>query len=96
MSRHEPSFECKGIYVSVLGKIGDNEYNRGGGNMRKSIAAVALVAIVALGLLYTGAITLAHAYVHVSKTVMTKHGVYPKSVTHTKHGTVIHTGSMSY
>ena len=51
---------------------------------------------MALGLLYTGAITLAHAYVHVSKTVMTKHGVYPKSVTHTKHGTVIHTGSMSY
>jgi len=55
--------------------------------MRKSIAA--LVAFVALGLLYTGAMTLAHAYV-------TKHGVHHTSVTHTKYGTVIHTGSMSY
>jgi hypothetical protein len=56
--------------------------------MRKSIAILALVAFVALGLLYTGAMTPAHAYVHVSKTVMTRHGIYHKSVTHTKHGTV--------
>jgi hypothetical protein len=64
--------------------------------MRKSIAALALVAFVALGLLYTGAMTLAHAYVHVGKTVKTKHGIYHKGVTHTKHGTVIHRGAMAY
>jgi len=64
--------------------------------MRKSIAILTLVAFVALGLLYTGAMTLAHAYVHVSKTVMTKHGVYHKSYTHTKHGTVVHTGAMAW
>jgi hypothetical protein len=64
--------------------------------MRKSIAAVALVAFVALGLLYTGTMTLAHACVHVSKTVRTPHGVHLTSVTHTKHGTVIHTGAMAY
>jgi hypothetical protein len=64
--------------------------------MVKSIAILALVAFVALGLLYTGTMTLAHAYVHVSKTVMTKHGIYHKSVTHTKHGTVVHTGAMAY
>ena len=44
--------------------------------MRKSIAILALVALVALGLLYTGAVTQAHAAVHVSKTVKTKHGVF--------------------
>lgn len=64
--------------------------------MRKSIAALALVAFVALGLLYTGAMTLAHAFVHVSKTVKTKHGISHKSVTHTKHGTVIHRGAMAW
>ena len=64
--------------------------------MRKSIAALALVAFVALGLLYTGTMTLAHASVHVSKTVKTAHGIYHKSVTHTKHGTVIHRGAMAY
>jgi hypothetical protein len=52
--------------------------------MRKSIATLALAAFVTLGLLYTGAMTLAHAYVHVSKTVKTPHGVYHKSYTHTK------------
>jgi len=55
--------------------------------MIKSIPTLALAAFVALRLLYTGAITLAHAYVHVSKTVKTAHGVYHKSYTHTKHGT---------
>jgi hypothetical protein len=35
-----------------------------------------------LGLLYTGAMTLAHAYVHISKTVKTSPGVYHKSVTY--------------
>ena len=64
--------------------------------MKKSIAALALVAFVALGLLYTGAMTLAHAYVHVSKTVKTAHGMYHKNVTHAKHGTVIHTGAMAW
>ena len=64
--------------------------------MRESIAALALVAFVALGLLYTGAMTSAHAYVHVSKTVKTKHGIYHKSVTQTKRGTVIHRGAMAY
>ncbi len=64
--------------------------------MRKSIAALALVAFVALGLLYTGAMTLAHGYVHVGKTVKTPHGVYHKGYTHTKHGTVIHRGAMAY
>ena len=64
--------------------------------MRKSIAILALVAFVALGLLYTGAMTLAHASVHVSKTVKTAHGIHHTSVTHTKHGTMIHTGSMAY
>jgi hypothetical protein len=77
-------------------KFDGNEYSQGGGNMRKSIAALALVAFVALGLLYTGAMTLAHGYVHVSKTVKTKHGIYHKSVTHTKHGTVIRRGAMAY
>jgi hypothetical protein len=64
--------------------------------MRKSIAVLALVSFVALGLLYTGAMTLAHASVHVSKTVKTPHGIHHTSVTHTKHGTMIHTGSMTY
>jgi hypothetical protein len=64
--------------------------------MRKSIAILALVSFVALGLLYTGAMTQAHAAIHVSKTVKTQHGVYHKSVTHTKHGTVVHTGAMAY
>jgi hypothetical protein len=64
--------------------------------MRKSIVVLALVSFVALGLLYTGAITLAHASVHVSKTVKTPHGIHHTSVTHTKHGTMIHTGSMAY
>jgi len=62
--------------------------------MRKSIAILALVAFVTLGLLYTGAMTLADASVHVSKTVKTSHGIHHTSVTHTKHGTMIHTGSM--
>ena len=61
--------------------------------MRKSIA---LVAFVALGLLYTGAMIQAHAAVHVSKTVKTKHGIFYKSVTHTKRGTVVHRGAMAY
>jgi len=64
--------------------------------MRKSIAILALVAFVTLGLLYTGAMTLTHASVHVSKTVKTSHGIHHTSVTHTKHGTMIHTGSMAY
>jgi hypothetical protein len=64
--------------------------------MRKSIAILALVVFVALGLLYMGAMTLAHAAVHVSKTVKTSHGIHHTSVTHTKHGTMIHTGSMAY
>ena len=64
--------------------------------MKKSIAILALVVFVALGLLYTGAMTLAHASVHVSKTVKGPHGVHHTSVTHTKHGTMIHTGSMAY
>ena len=63
--------------------------------MRKSIAILAVVAFVALGLLYTGVMT-AHAAVHVSKTVKTKHGIIHKSITHTKHGTVIHTGAMAW
>jgi hypothetical protein len=33
--------------------------------MRKSVTALALVAFMAFGLLYTGTMTLAHAYVHV-------------------------------
>jgi hypothetical protein len=64
--------------------------------MRKSRTILALVVLVALGLLYTGTMTLAHAYVHVSKTVKTKHGIYHKGYTHTKHGTVIHRGAMAY
>jgi hypothetical protein len=64
--------------------------------MRKSIAILALVTLVALGLLYTGAMIQAHASVHVSKTVMTKHGIYHKSFTHTKHGTAIHTSAMAW
>ena len=63
--------------------------------MRKNIAILALVAFVALGLLYTGVMT-AHAADHVSKTVKTKHGIIHKSVTHTKHGMVIHTGAAAY
>jgi hypothetical protein len=58
--------------------------------MKKSIATIALAAFVALGLLYTGAMTLAYGYVHVSKTVKTPHGVYHKSYTHTKHGGYVH------
>ena len=61
--------------------------------MRKSIAILALVAFVALGLLYTGTMIQAHAAVHVSKTVKTRHGIIHKSVTHTKRGTVVHTGA---
>jgi len=64
--------------------------------MIKSIATLVLAAFVPLGLLYTGAMILAHAYVHVSKTVKTAHGMYHKNVTHTKHGTVIHTGAMAW
>ena len=64
--------------------------------MRKTIAVIALIAFVALGLLYTGAMTQAHAAVHVSKTVKTKHGIFHKSVTHTKRGTVVHKGAMAY
>ena len=64
--------------------------------MRKSIAILALVAFVALGLLYIGAMIQAHAAVHVSKTVKTRHGIIHKSVTHTKRGTVVHTGAMAY
>ena len=64
--------------------------------MRESIAILALVAFVALGLMYTGAMTLAYASVHVSKTVKTQHGIFHKSVTHTKHGTVVHSGAMAY
>jgi len=64
--------------------------------MRKSIAILALVAVVALGLLYTSAMTQVHAAVHVSKTVKTKHGLFHKSVTHTKRGTVVHRGAMAY
>ena len=63
--------------------------------MRKSIVILALVAFVALGLLYTGVMT-AHAAVHVSKTVKTRHGIIHKSVTHTKRGTVVHTGAAAY
>jgi len=51
---------------------------------------------VALGLLYTGAMTQAHAAVHVSKTVKTKHGLVHKSFTHTKRGTVVHRGAMAW
>ncbi len=51
--------------------------------MRKSIAIIALVAFVTLGLLYTGAMTLAHASVHVSKTVKTPHGIHQH---HTEYG----------
>jgi hypothetical protein len=58
--------------------------------MRKSIAILALAAFVALGLMYTGAMTLAQGYVHVSKTVKTPHGVYHKSYTRTKHGGHVH------
>jgi hypothetical protein len=65
-----------------------------GGNMRKSIATLALTAFVALGLLYTGAMTLAHGYVHVGKTVKTSHGIYHKGYTHTKHGSTYHAGVM--
>jgi len=65
-------------------------------SQRKSIAALALVAFVALGLFYTAAMTQVHAVVHVSKTVKTKHGLFHKSVTHTKHGTVVHTGAAAY
>jgi hypothetical protein len=54
--------------------------------MRKSIAILALAAFVTLGLLYTGAMSLTHAYVHVGKTVKTPHGVYHKGYTHTKRG----------
>jgi hypothetical protein len=57
--------------------------------MRKSIA---ILALVALGLLYTGATTLARAYVHVGKTVRTPHGVYHKGYTHTRHGSTYHAG----
>jgi hypothetical protein len=64
--------------------------------MRKSIAILALAAFVTLGLLYTGAMTLAHAYVHVGKTVKTSHGVYHKGYTHTKHGSRYHAGAMHY
>jgi hypothetical protein len=64
--------------------------------MRERIAILALVVFVALGLLYTGTMNLAHASLHVSKTVKTKHGIFHKSVTHTKHGTVVHTGAMAY
>jgi len=64
--------------------------------MRKSIAILALVALVALGLLYTGAMIQAHAAVHISKTVKTRHGIIHKSVTHTKRGTVVHRGAMAY
>jgi hypothetical protein len=39
---------------------------------------------------------IAHAAVHVSKTVKTSHGIHHTSVIHTKHGTMIHTGSMAY
>ncbi|MGC2575186.1 MAG: hypothetical protein WA364_27075 [Candidatus Nitrosopolaris sp.] len=63
--------------------------------MRKSIA-IALAAFVTLGLLYTGVMTLAHAYVHVGKTVKTQHGVYHKGYTHTKHGSRYHAGAMHY
>ena len=52
--------------------------------MRKSMTILALVAFVAFGLLYTGAMTLAHASVHVSKTVKTQHGIHHTSVMHTK------------
>jgi hypothetical protein len=48
--------------------------------MRKTIAILAFAA-VALGL-YTGAITLAHVYVHVNKTVKIPHGAYHKGVTY--------------
>ena len=64
--------------------------------MRKGIAILALVAFVALGLLYTGVMTQAHAAVHVSKTVKTRHGIIHKSVTHTKRGTVEHTDAAAY
>ncbi|MGC2572418.1 MAG: hypothetical protein WA364_12985 [Candidatus Nitrosopolaris sp.] len=64
--------------------------------MRKSIAILALVTFVALGLLYTGVMTQAHAAVHVSKTVKTRHGIIHKSVTHTKRGTVVHRGAAAY
>lgn len=61
--------------------------------MIKSIATLALAVFVALGLLYIGAMTLAHGYVH-------RHEVYHKSTghnsTHTKHGTMVHIGSMAY
>jgi hypothetical protein len=69
-------------------KFDENEYSGGGGNMRKDIATLALAAFVALGLLYTGAMTFAHGYVHVGKTVKTSHGVYHKGYTHTKRGGV--------
>ena len=64
--------------------------------MRKSIAILALTAFVALGLLYTGAMIQAHAAVHVSKTVKTRHGIIHKSVTHTKRRTVVHAGAAAY
>ena len=64
--------------------------------MRKSIAILALIASVALGLMYTGTMTLAHAAFHVGKTVKTPRGIVHKGVTHTKHGTVVHKGAMAY
>ncbi len=53
--------------------------------MKKSIAILALAAFVALGLIYTSAINLAHAYVHVGKTVKTPRGVYHKGVTYRRY-----------
>ena len=72
--------------------------------MIKSIATLALAAFVALGLLYIGAMTLAHGYVHRHEVYHKSTGhnstVYHKSTghnsTHTKHGTMVHTGSMAY
>jgi hypothetical protein len=60
--------------------------------MKKNIAILALAAFVALGLIYTSAINLAHAYVHVGKTVKTPRGVYHKGYTHTKRGGYVHVG----
>jgi hypothetical protein len=62
-------------------KSDENEHSGGGGNMRKSIAILALAAFVALGLMYTGAMNLAQGYVHVGKTVKTPRGVYHKGRT---------------
>jgi len=52
--------------------------------MRKTMATLALAALVVLGLLYTT--TLARGYVHFIKTEVTSHGGYHKDYVHTHTG----------